>query len=41
MLYLMVCADQILSGNAPFRTGEKFGAPVKIYEMGTAVFLCD
>ncbi|MCD8217812.1 MAG: MBL fold metallo-hydrolase [Clostridiales bacterium] len=38
---LMGCMDQILAGNASFRTGEKFGMPIKIYEMGTAVFLCD
>ncbi|MCD7763761.1 MAG: MBL fold metallo-hydrolase [Lachnospiraceae bacterium] len=38
---LMACTDQILTGAASFQTGERFGMPVKIYEMGTAVFLCD
>ncbi|MCD8156779.1 MAG: MBL fold metallo-hydrolase [Clostridiales bacterium] len=38
---LMACMDQILAGKASFRQGERFGVPIKIYEMGTAVFLCD
>ncbi|MCD7886143.1 MAG: MBL fold metallo-hydrolase [Clostridiales bacterium] len=38
---LMVCMDQILAGEAPYQSGEKFGGPVKIYDMGTAAFLCD
>ncbi|MCD8364749.1 MAG: MBL fold metallo-hydrolase, partial [Clostridiales bacterium] len=38
---LMACTDQILTGKASFRAGEKFGMPVKIYEMGTAVFFCN
>ncbi|MCC8101155.1 MAG: MBL fold metallo-hydrolase [Clostridiales bacterium] len=38
---LMGCTDRILTGEASFQTGEKFGMSVKIYEMGTAVFLCD
>lgn len=37
---LMECTDQILTGEASFQIGEKFGMPVKIYEMKTAVFLC-
>ncbi len=38
---LMACTDQILADKASFRTAEKFGMPVKIYEMGPAVFVCD
>lgn len=38
---LMACTDQILTGKASFQAGERFGMPVKIYEMETAAFLCD
>ncbi|MCD8155664.1 MAG: MBL fold metallo-hydrolase [Clostridiales bacterium] len=38
---LMAGMDQILAGKAPCQSGEKFGVPIKIYDMGTAVFLCD
>ncbi len=38
---LMAGMDQIKTGEAPYQPGEKFGVPIKIYEMGIAVFLCD
>lgn len=38
---LMTGMDRILSGEASFQSGEKFGAPIKNYDMGTAAFLCD
>ncbi|MCD7772428.1 MAG: MBL fold metallo-hydrolase [Oscillospiraceae bacterium] len=38
---LMAGMDQILAGEAIYQSGERFGAPIKIYDMGTAMFLCD
>ncbi|MCD8127165.1 MAG: MBL fold metallo-hydrolase [Clostridiales bacterium] len=38
---LMAGMDQILAGEALYQSGKKFGVPIKIYDMGTAVFLCD
>ncbi|MCD8340544.1 MAG: MBL fold metallo-hydrolase [Clostridiales bacterium] len=38
---LMACMDKILAEEVPFQSGERFGRPIKIYEMETAVFLCD
>lgn len=38
---LMDSMDQILAGEATYQSDEKFGVPIKIYDMGTAVFLCD
>ncbi|MCD7918535.1 MAG: MBL fold metallo-hydrolase [Clostridiales bacterium] len=38
---LMACMDKILAGEASFQAGERFGAQIKIYDMGTAAFLCD
>ncbi len=38
---LMVGMDQILAGEAPCQSGNRFGVPIKIYDMGAAVFLCD
>ena len=38
---LIDAAEMIMAGSVPYTEGEMFGTHIRIYDVGTAKFLCD